>query len=146
MERNVQVALGTFLAGALLGAAWLASPRSGSGRVVTPEATQGNVIHVNAASFPGLLAQGKPVLVDFWAPWCGPCRTQGPILEQVSQQLGDQAIIAKVNVDDERQLAAQYGVRSIPTLVLLRDGKVVKQFVGVQQAETLVKAMAGPTS
>jgi thioredoxin 1 len=103
-----------------------------------------NVIHLNAAAFPKLLTQSKPVLIDFWAPWCGPCRTQGPILDQVSVLVGDRAIVTKVNVDEEKQLAAQFGVQSIPTLVLLRDGKVVKQFVGVQQAETLVRAIDAP--
>ena len=99
------------------------------------------VIHLNAAGFPALKAQAKPVLIDFWAPWCGPCRQQGPIVEQVSAQMGDQAIVAKVNVDEERALAAQYDVRAIPTLVVLRDGNVVGRFVGVTDASTLAGAL-----
>ena len=84
--------------------------------------------------------QSGIVLVDFWAPWCGPCRMQGPILEQVVGKVAG-AKIAKVNVDEAGGLAAQFGVQSIPTLVVLKDGKVVKQFVGVQQAPTLVAAL-----
>ena len=105
-----------------------------------------DVIHLTTPAFPALAAQARPVIIDFWAPWCGPCRTQGPILDQVSIQLGDRAIVAKVNVDEQRELAAQYGVRSIPTLLVLRGGKVLKQFVGVQQAEILVGAINTPTS
>ena len=102
-----------------------------------------NVIHLTTPAFPALKAQQKPVLIDFWAPWCGPCQSQGPILETVSLQVGDQAIVAKVNVDEERELAAQFGVEAIPTLVLLKDGKVMNRFVGVHPAAQLVAALQG---
>ena len=92
------------------------------------------------ATFDAAVATGT-VLVDFWAPWCGPCRMQTPILDQVSQQVGDKAVIGKVNVDEAAAIAARYGVRSIPTLIVFKDGKPVKSFVGVQQAATLVAAM-----
>ncbi len=100
-----------------------------------------NVIHVTTTAFEKVAQQGSPVLIDFWAPWCGPCRMQGPILDQVSDTLGDKAIIAKVNVDEEPQLAASFGVQSIPTLVVLQGGKVAKRWVGVQQAPILVQAL-----
>lgn len=100
-----------------------------------------NVIHLTAAAFDQVKGQDKPVIIDFWAPWCGPCRTQGPILEQVSDKVGDRAIVAKVNVDEEPGLSAPFGVQAIPTLVVLKAGKVVQRFVGVQQADTLVKAV-----
>ncbi len=83
------------------------------------------------------------VLVDFWAPWCGPCKMQGPILEKVSAEIGDKAVIAKVNVDESPELAAKYGIRSIPTLILLKDGENVQQFVGLQQQDALVSAING---
>jgi len=100
-----------------------------------------SVQHVTASAFPALQAQSRPVVVDFWAPWCGPCRTQGPILERFADQVGDRAVVAKVNVDEERSLAARYDVRAIPTLIVLKDGKVVHRMVGVQSAETLLRAL-----
>ena len=100
-----------------------------------------SVIHLTTAAFEQVKAQDKPVLIDFWAPWCGPCRAQGPILDQVSERLGEQAVVAKVNVDEEPGLSAPFGVQAIPTLVVLKGGKVHQRFVGVQQADTLVKAV-----
>lgn len=100
-----------------------------------------NVIHLTSAAFDKVKSQEKPVIIDFWAPWCGPCRTQGPILDQVSEKVGDRAIVSKVNVDEEPDLAAPFGVQAIPTLVIMKDGKVVQRYVGVQQADTLVKAL-----
>ena len=100
-----------------------------------------SVIHLTSAAFEQVKGQEKPVLLDFWAPWCGPCRSQGPILDQVAQQLGERAIVAKVNVDEEPALSAPFGVQAIPTLVVMKGGKTLQRFVGVQQAETLVKAL-----
>ena len=81
------------------------------------------------------------MLVDFWAPWCGPCKMQGPILDKVADKVGDKAIIAKVNVDENAPLAAQFGVRSIPTLILFKDGQKVRDFIGVQQEPTIVELL-----
>ena len=84
--------------------------------------------------------QTGTVLVDFWAPWCGPCRMQGPILEQIVGKVAG-AKIAKLNVDEAPAIAAQFGVQSIPTLLVLKNGRVVQQFVGVQQAPALIAAL-----
>jgi len=121
-------------AAALLGCGFL--PQAAS-----KEPTVSNVVTLTAAAFPAVKAQGKPVLIDFWAPWCGPCRTQGPIVDQVANQMGDRAIVAKLNVDDERNLASQFAVQAIPTLVVLKDGNVVQRFVGVQSADVLKNAL-----
>ena len=73
-----------------------------------------------------------PVLIDFWAPWCGPCRMMGPIIEQLADQYEGKAKVGKVNVDEEGELSQAFGVMSIPTIVLVKDGKVVKQVVGAR--------------
>lgn len=83
-------------------------------------------------------AATKPVLVDFWAPWCGPCQMQGPIVEEVASALGDKAVIGKMNVDENPQTAQQFGIMSIPTLMIFKGGQPVKQLVGVQTKETLM--------
>lgn len=99
------------------------------------------VIHLSTAAFPKVKALDRPVLLDFWAPWCGPCRQQAPILDQVASHLGGRAIVAKVNVDEEPDLAATFGVQSIPTLVVLKGETVSQRLVGLQQATTLVRAL-----
>lgn len=92
-------------------------------------------------NFNETIASGT-VLVDFWAPWCGPCKMQTPILDKVAEAIGDKAVVAKVNVDENAPLAAEYGVRSIPTLLVFKGGKKVQDFVGVQQENTLVDALS----
>ena len=73
-----------------------------------------------------------PVLIDFWAPWCGPCRMMGAIIEQLAEEYEGKAKVGKVNVDEEGELSQAFGVMSIPTIVLIKDGKVVKQAVGAR--------------
>ena len=73
-----------------------------------------------------------PVLIDFWAPWCGPCRMMGPIIEQLAEEYEGKAKVGKVNVDEEGELSQAFGVMSIPTIVLVKDGKVVTQAVGAR--------------
>lgn len=84
-------------------------------------------------------AQAKEgvALVDFWAPWCGPCRMLSPIIEELANDFDGKAKICKVNTDDEGDLAAEYGVRSIPTLIFLKDGEVVDQLIGAQSKQAI---------
>ena len=78
-----------------------------------------------------------PVLVDFWAVWCGPCQMQNPILEEVAKEFEGKAKVAKLNVDENPNSAAKYGIMSIPTLIIFKDGNMVKQMIGVQSKEIL---------
>ena len=104
-------------------------------------AESGSVQSFTAGDFAAALADPRPVLVDFWAPWCGPCRKQGPIVEDVARRMGDRALIGKVNVDDEKDLATRYEIRAIPTLVILKGGRVIQRFEGVRPAEDLIQAL-----
>jgi len=82
-----------------------------------------------------------PVLVDFWAVWCGPCQMQGPIVEDVAKEMEGKAKVGKVNVDENPESAGKYGVMSIPTLIIFKGGQPVKQMVGVQSKDVLIKAL-----
>ena len=91
-------------------------------------------VEINDANFEELvLKSDKPVLVDFWAEWCGPCRMLGPIIEDLSDEFSDKAIIGKVDVDSNQQFAAQFGVRNIPTVLVFKGGEMVNRQVGVAQ-------------
>ena len=98
------------------------------------------IIDLNGSNYDDTVKNGV-VLVDFWAPWCGPCKMQTPILEKVVAAVGDKAVIAKVNVDENPELAAKYGIRSIPTIILLKDGENKQQLIGLQQEAALVSAI-----
>ncbi|WP_256759216.1 thioredoxin [Cohnella sp. WQ 127256] len=91
---------------------------------------------VTKDNFTENVAQGVSLL-DFWAPWCGPCKMQLPIVEELSEELKGTATIAKVNVDEEPELASQFGVMSIPTLILFKDGQPVDKLVGLQSKDSL---------
>ncbi len=86
-------------------------------------------------------AASTPVLVDFWAEWCAPCRMIAPVLDELAEEYDGKVKIGKVNVDDNRSTAAQYGVMSIPTLILFKNGEMVEQMVGAQPKENLAKVL-----
>ncbi len=90
-----------------------------------------NITHVTDASFDkDVLQAGGPVLVDFWAEWCGPCKQIAPILEEIAQEMDDRVSLAKVDIDSNPQIPNRYGVRGIPTLILFKDGEVAGVRVG----------------
>jgi thioredoxin 1 len=96
---------------------------------------------LNEATFDAATARGV-TLVDFWAPWCGPCRMQAPVLEQLADVWEDKARIAKVNVDENPHLAARFRVNSIPLLLLLKDGQEIRRVVGLQSGQGLNELIA----
>ncbi len=103
-------------------------------------------IHVTAESFEtDVLASEVPVLVDFWAPWCPPCRMIAPILDQLAERHDGRLAVAKVNVDDHPGLAATYGVSGIPTLVLIEDGSPTRTLVGARPLAVLERELGLPS-
>ncbi len=102
-----------------------------------------NTTTVTDASFDSdVLQSDKTVLVDFWAEWCGPCRMVAPVLEEIASENSDKLVVAKLNVDENPQTAASYGVVSIPTLNVYKGGEVVKQIVGAKPKQALLKDLA----
>jgi thioredoxin 1 len=94
--------------------------------------------HVSDATFESdVLKSGKPVLVDYWAEWCGPCKMIAPILDEVAGQYGDRLQIAKMNVDENREIPAKFGIRGIPTLMLFKDGELAATKVGAMSKSQL---------
>lgn len=92
-------------------------------------------------NFEQLINGDKPVLVDFFATWCGPCRMMHPILEDVKREVGDKAVIIKIDVDENQELAMQYGVQSIPSLFVFQNGEIKWRALGVQSRETIISAL-----
>ena len=88
-----------------------------------------------------VLKSDKPVMVDFWAAWCGPCRMVGPIIDQISEEYADKAVVGKVDVDANQEFAAKYGVRNIPTVLIFKDGEVVGRQVGVAPKNAYTEAI-----
>jgi len=101
--------------------------------------TQEFVKHASDANFETEVLKGNKVtLVDFWAPWCGPCRSIGPVLEELASEFSNKVNVVKVNVDDNPKTSAQYGIRSIPTLLMIKDGQVRDTVVGLVSKQQLM--------
>jgi len=95
------------------------------------------IVNISDQTFKDEVETGGTVLVDFWAPWCGPCRMIAPVLEELDKEIGDQVKIAKLNVDENPESASRFGVMSIPTLIVFKDGQPVDKVIGFQPKDSL---------
>ncbi len=96
----------------------------------------GKYIELTSENFEATVSEGV-ALVDFWAPWCGPCRMIAPVIEELAEEFDGKAKICKVNTDEEQEIAAKFGIRSIPTLIFMKNGEIVDQIVGAQSKQVL---------
>lgn len=94
-------------------------------------------MQITDASFEAIMAEGKPVIIDFWATWCGPCQMVGPMIDELAEEFNGRIIVGKVDVDANQELPSQFGVRNIPTILFIKNGEVQKKLVGAQTKQTL---------
>jgi len=99
------------------------------------------VLEITDRTFDGLIASETPTLVDFWAPWCGPCRALAPTLERLADRLGDDATVAKLNVDEHPEIAARFGISSIPMVLVFKGGEVIETIVGLRDEDTYARTV-----
>ncbi len=104
------------------------------------------ILHLQERDWPAIQASGKPVLLDFWAEWCRPCHMLAPVFKELATRFGEQVQFAKVNVDESPEIANRFGIRSIPTLVMLRGGKELDRVVGVRSLDDLARFVEGHLS
>ncbi len=101
-----------------------------------------SVLSLNEKNFEEeALKSEKPVLIDFWASWCGPCKMMSPVVDEIAEEFGETIKVCKVNIDEERNLAAKYNVMSIPTFIALKNGKEVGRTIGVQEKEEITRML-----
>lgn len=106
----------------------------------TNELSNTNVLNLTDESFQEIIKEGVS-LVDFWAPWCGPCKAQNPIIDQIANEIGDRAKICKLNVDDHKKAAIQMKIKNIPNIIIFKDGEPVKQLIGRKSKRLIVGAL-----
>ena len=99
-----------------------------------------SIMSLNQENFSDNISKTSPVLVDFWAPWCNPCKMLGPVVDEIADEVEGKALVCKVNIDEEPDLAREYQVMSIPTLLYFKEGKVINQLIGVRPKEELMEA------
>ena len=102
----------------------------------------GNVVELTDETFESTVNGSEgPVLVDFWAPWCGPCKMISPVIEEISNEYADKAVIAKVNTDEHRQAAMEFGISAIPTVILFKGGQIERKWVGLTTKKDITQAI-----
>ena len=101
-----------------------------------------SVLNITEENFNEEVMQSQvPVIIDFYADWCGPCKMMSPVVDEISKELAEKAKVGKINVDENQDLAVQYGVMSIPTIIIFKEGKATKTFVGVRDKDEIMKSL-----